>query len=99
MKFLWKMWKTLQTAQAKMQFCQADRLADSIDFVLAFWPHPDLLAKMSTISAGLLKPVRTNMLHATRWIYPLDPYNIFKSPQAFISSLSVAPRPSFHAIG
>ena len=34
-----------------MQFCRADRPAESVDFVLAFRPHSDLLAKMSTISA------------------------------------------------
>ena len=58
-----------------MQFCRAGRPAESADFVLAFRPHSDLLAKMSTVSvrliystAGLLdyrvnrpasKPVRT----------------------------------------
>ncbi len=61
-----------------MQFCRADRPAEIVDFVLAFRPHSDLLAKISTVSArpvystaGLLtwrvnrpasKPVRTKPL-------------------------------------
>ena len=37
-----------------MQFCQVDRPAETVDFVIAFRPHSDLLAKMYTVSA---KPV------------------------------------------
>ena len=33
------------------------------------------------------------------WIYPQVAFSIFKNPQAFISSLSVALVPSFHIIG
>ena len=33
------------------------------------------------------------------WIYPQVAFSIFKNPQAFISSLSVALFPSFHTIG
>ena len=76
MMFLRSRWlRTLQSDQTVMQFCRADRPAESVDFVLAFRPHSDLLAKMATVSArpiystaGLLdwrvnrpasKPVRT----------------------------------------
>ncbi len=34
-----------------MQFGRVDRPAETVDFVLAFWPHSDLLAKMPTVSA------------------------------------------------
>ena len=35
-------------AQTETRFFRADRPADSVEFVLAFWPHSDLLAKMLT---------------------------------------------------
>ena len=35
----------MQSAQTEMKFCRADRPVDSVDFVLAFRPHSDLLAK------------------------------------------------------
>lgn len=43
--------RTLQKTQTKMQYCQADRPAQSTDHVLLFRPHPDLFAKKSTVLA------------------------------------------------
>ena len=50
-------WKTGQNNnKSKMQFCRADRPAETVDFILAYRPHSDLLAKISNVSA---RPVQS----------------------------------------
>ena len=46
-----KIGRTWIIVKTEMQFGRVDRPAETVDFVLAFWPHSDLLAKMPTVSA------------------------------------------------
>ena len=85
--------RTLQSAQKEMQFRRADRPADSVDCVLVFRPHSDLLAKMSVYCTGQAdfldgrfarlasKPART----------PVKVNNNHKSTAIYLRDLEILP--------
>lgn len=54
-----------------MPLFRADQTADSVDFVLVFRPHSDLLAQMSTLSA---RPIHSTAGEQTFSMDEWDPW-------------------------